>query len=74
MVLVLALDRGVVGRDMTLILDSFGATTWSLLLLLAVTLAVTGASWSLNIIGSISCPPVSRAIWLAGTPRLGTNS
>jgi hypothetical protein len=37
-VLVLMLDRGIVGRDMTLILDSFGATTWSLLLLLAVTL------------------------------------
>ena len=35
---VLLLDRGVVGRDVTLILDSFGATTWSLLLLLAVTL------------------------------------
>jgi hypothetical protein len=38
-VLVLLLDRGVVGRDATLILDSLGATTWSLLLLLLVTLA-----------------------------------
>lgn len=37
-VLVLLLDRGVVGRDMTLALDSFGATTWSLLILLSVTL------------------------------------
>jgi hypothetical protein len=37
-VLVLVLDRGVVGRDLTMILDSFGATTWSLLLVLAVTL------------------------------------
>jgi hypothetical protein len=37
-ILVLAFDRGVVGRDITLILDSFGATTWSILLLLAVTL------------------------------------
>jgi alpha-1,2-mannosyltransferase len=36
--LVLLLDRGVVGRDNTRILDSFGATTWSLVLLLAVTL------------------------------------
>jgi hypothetical protein len=35
---VLVFDRGVVGRNMTLILDSFGATTWSLLLVLAVTL------------------------------------
>jgi alpha-1,2-mannosyltransferase len=37
-ILVLVFDRGVVGRDITLILDSFGATTWSILLLLAVTL------------------------------------
>jgi alpha-1,2-mannosyltransferase len=37
-VLVLLLDRGVVGREMTLVLDSFGATTWSLLILLGVTL------------------------------------
>jgi alpha-1,2-mannosyltransferase len=37
-ILVLVFDRGVVGRDNTLILDSFGATTWSILLLLAVTL------------------------------------
>jgi alpha-1,2-mannosyltransferase len=36
--LVLVFDRGVVGRNNTLILDSFGATTWSILLLLAVTL------------------------------------
>jgi hypothetical protein len=38
MVLVLVFDRGVVGRENTLILDSFGATTWSILLLLTVTL------------------------------------
>jgi hypothetical protein len=38
--LVLILDRGVVGREMTLILDSFGATTWALCFLLAVTLAI----------------------------------
>ena len=38
-VLVLLLDRGVVGRSMTLLLDSWGVITWSLLLLLAVTLA-----------------------------------
>ena len=37
-VLILVLDRGVVGREMTRVLDSFGATTWSLMLLLAVTL------------------------------------
>ncbi len=37
-ILVLVLDRGVVGRDLTLVLDSFGATTWSLLLLVAVAL------------------------------------
>ena len=37
-ILVLVLDRGVVGRDGTLTLDSWGATTWSILLLLAVTL------------------------------------
>ena len=37
-ILVLVFDRGVVGRDVTLILDSWGATTWSILLLLAVTL------------------------------------
>ena len=47
-VLVLVLDRGVVGRDMTLVLDSFGATTWSLLLLLAVTLGChASARWCL---------------------------
>jgi alpha-1,2-mannosyltransferase len=34
--LVLLLDRGVVGRDGTFILDSFGATTFSMLLLLVV--------------------------------------
>ncbi|HEX8204356.1 MAG TPA: glycosyltransferase family 87 protein [Isosphaeraceae bacterium] len=36
--LVLVLDRGVVGRDLTLLLDSYSVTTWSLLALLAVTL------------------------------------
>jgi hypothetical protein len=36
--LVLVLDRGIIGRDNTRILDSFGATTWSLLLVMAVTL------------------------------------
>jgi hypothetical protein len=35
---VLILDRGVVGRDNTRILDTFGATTWALMLLLAVTM------------------------------------
>jgi alpha-1,2-mannosyltransferase len=37
-VLVLVLDRGVVGRELTLLLDSYSVTTWSLLMLLAVTL------------------------------------
>lgn len=37
--LVLLPDRGVVGRSMTLLLDSWGVITWSLSLLLAVTLA-----------------------------------
>jgi hypothetical protein len=37
-VLVLVLDRGVVGRELTLLLDSYSVTTWSLLALLAVAL------------------------------------
>lgn len=36
--LVLVLDRGVVGPRLTLLLDSYSVTTWSLLVLLAVTL------------------------------------
>jgi alpha-1,2-mannosyltransferase len=38
-VVILLGDRGVIGRDLTLILDSFGVTTWSLLILLGVVLA-----------------------------------
>jgi alpha-1,2-mannosyltransferase len=32
-------DRGVIGRDLTLSLDSFGVTTWAILLLLGVVMA-----------------------------------
>ena len=32
-------DRGVIGRELTLSLDSFGATTWAILLLLGVVIA-----------------------------------
>jgi hypothetical protein len=57
-ILVLVFDRGVVGRGNTLILDSFGATTWSILLLLAVTLgcharqaaAATRWAWQPNFV------------------------
>jgi hypothetical protein len=46
-VLVLLLDRGIVGRDITRVLDSFGATTWSLSLLLTVTLGCHAREMSL---------------------------
>ena len=52
---VLLLDRGVVGRDMTLILDSFGATTCRFLLLLAVTLGCHGPHCARRM-GSASLP------------------
>lgn len=35
---VLVLDRGVIGRDLTLLLDSYGITAWALLALLAIAL------------------------------------
>lgn len=39
---VLLLDRGVIGRELTLLLDSYGVTAWSLLALLWVTLVGRG--------------------------------
>jgi alpha-1,2-mannosyltransferase len=35
-VVLLVADRGVIGRDLTLSLDSFGTTTWAILLLLGI--------------------------------------
>jgi hypothetical protein len=36
-VLVLVLDRGLIGRDLTILLDSYGVTAWALLCLLGAT-------------------------------------
>lgn len=43
---VLVLDRGVVGRELTLLMDSYSVTTWALLALLAATLDCR--AWSAN--------------------------